>query len=141
MKITANQLRQIIKEEISRILAEAPQASAIPTSYLEFRNLVSNLVNKNAPGLAYALASEETPAIETGWMGYEDAATYLADDSSKMKILTKMVYKAVMDGAKKYRRDEGEDFIASDIANAAASEIMTMSPADMMMMKSKLNLG
>lgn len=141
MKITVNQLRKIIAEEVSKVMSEAPQASALPTSYLEFRNLVSNLVNKNAPGLAYALASEETPAIETAWMGYEDKAMYLADDASKMKVLAKMAYKAVMDGAKKYRPDTGETFIASDIANATASEIMTMSPADMMMMKSKLNLA
>lgn len=141
MKITVNQLRQIIKEEVSKVMSEAPVASAIPTSYLEFRNLVSNLVNKNSPGLAYALASEETPAIETGWMDYEDKAAYLADDMAKMKLLSKSAFKAVMAGAKKYRPDTGETFMASDIANATASEIMSMSPANMMMMKSKLALS
>lgn len=141
MKISVNQLRRIIKEEISRVMSEAPTASALPTSYLEFRNLVSNLVNKNNPGLAYALASEETPALEVGWMDYENKAAYLEDDMAKMKLLSQATYKSVMAGAKQYRQDTGEVFIATDYANAAASEIMAMSPADMMMMKSKLALA
>lgn len=140
MNITVKQLRKIINEEVSKALSEAPMTSALPASYLEFRNLVSNLVSKNNPGLAYALASEETPALEVGWMGYDDKAAYLQDDAAKLKLLSQATYKSVMAGAKKYRPDTGEAFIATDYANAAASEIMMMSPADMMMIKRKLDL-
>lgn len=130
MKITVNELRRIIKEEVSNAMTEAAGASALPTTFLEYRRLIlSMLETAGAPEqFIMQLGSEGTPAslaLETGWMKFDDAAVFLGGDpAAEKKALADAAYKTVMDASRKYRPGKGQPLAAKPLADALKNEIL-----------------
>lgn len=135
MKITVNQLRKIIKEEVSRALNEAVAVKALPTSLKEYLPLIVGLLSAAGAPKQFIMQIEREGSgpsgeVEVGWTEYEDQV-YLekADDADKWDFLANAAYNTVINAADEYVPGEGPELnlsIAIALARAVEKAIREM---------------